>query len=326
MKLKYILNNNIVNPDIQQIGGALSDKQIILLIYIKDLDKSTYESVKSILTEYSQYILQDSEIEIHYKNKTFTLINDIRDWTEESNINKIAYKKKTDFIEKSDEHIKTFIWKLMSALTNSLKYKIVIKDLDMQRSKLICDNEIVDKNYEFEFINEIVDKNYKLIKTSIVATGTNTSYYQLPSNGKEYYVGKTAADKIRFIDKLTRHENGHVEIKNNSGCLILTNHGDIPIYMENNETTIESPHMMKENTKYFFYEPKSKFSIKKSHEYLGIDSCGEGYEPDTTKCDPNKANGFVCVRIDGDEGKWCASNINKNTGGRDYSTYNRIKS
>jgi hypothetical protein len=62
MKLKYVLNNNIINPDIQQIGGKLSDKRIILRIYIEELDQPIYNSVKNILTENHQYILEDSKI------------------------------------------------------------------------------------------------------------------------------------------------------------------------------------------------------------------------------------------------------------------------
>jgi hypothetical protein len=80
-----------------------------------------------------------------------------------------VYTKTTEREKTSDKHIRTFIWKLMSALTNSLEYKIVIKGLDRSASDFVCDNESNNKKYEFVFINEQNGKSEERWKLPISA-------------------------------------------------------------------------------------------------------------------------------------------------------------
>ncbi len=73
-------------------------------------------------------------------------------------------------------------------------------------------------------------------------------------------------------------------------------------------------------------EKKQTFGDINAQLELVVDvDCGEGWHPDTTKCDPKKSPYYVCVRDTGDTGTYCASCPDQD-GRRNYSTYNRIKS
>ena len=170
MKLKYLLNNK--KPYVQQIGGDLSNKKIILNIDIEELTTSKINSLQQLLTTNYRYIPIHSEINIIYKRYISNILSLDRDFDDNENWecdefdeaiqNKISYKKKTELSIRDDYYISHFIWNVISLLQDNKPYNIKINSIDPNNkndffqnipSETILSSPIKINNLSFNGIN-----------------------------------------------------------------------------------------------------------------------------------------------------------------------------